>query len=110
MSQSQIDGKGVVWHEVVIPKPEDVVELEVGGEFVGTFVGSKPNENFEGEIIHMFETSAGNMRMMYGKTNLNRWMEQVSPGSLVRIKRLEDKRVGQPKPLHMFKVWIGESK
>jgi len=108
LNQKQIDnGKGG-WKLVEVPKPENVVELDVDEEFIGVFVGSKPNPNFEGELIHVFETEGGNMRMMYGKTNLDRWMEQVSPGTRVRVKRLDDKKIGQPKPLHVFRVWIWE--
>jgi len=107
MAQKMLNDEGC-WKEVEIPKDENIIELSIGEEFVGLFAGSKPNPSFDGELIHVFETDNGNMRMMYGKTNLDRWMKNVSPGSMVKISRLEDRKVGQPKPLHMFKVWIWE--
>lgn len=94
------------WVEVELPRDENTIELEVGEEFIGVYVGSKPNYAFEDEVIHIFETEMGNMRKMYGKANLDRWMKAVALGSRVKIRRLEDKRIGQPKPLHMFKVWV----
>ena len=103
--QRVIDNEGSGgWKEVVLPPDENVISLGVGEEFVGLYVGTKDNPNFEGDLIHMFETESGNLRMMYGKTNLDRWMDAVSPGSWVKIRRLDDRKVGQPKPLHMFKA------
>jgi len=110
VKQTNFDEGGGGWVEVEIPRDESVVELDVGEEFIGVFVGSKPNPNFEGELIHVFQTDNGNMRMMYGKTNLDRWMKNVPNGVRVRVKRFDDKRIGQPKPLHVYKVWIWEEK
>lgn len=110
MLQEQIDNKGGCWVEVELPRDENIVELEVGEEFIGLFVESKPNPAFENEVIHEFRDESKNKRIMYGKKNLDRWMKQVDPGSRVRVKRFEDRKVGQPKPLHMFKVWKWEEK
>ena len=109
MKETKLDSLGT-WVEVVLPKSEDVIELGVNEEFIGTYVGTKPNETFEDSVIHVFETESGNLRMMYGKTNLDRWMRAVGFGSRVCVKRLDDKRIGQPKPLHMFKVWVWSDK
>jgi hypothetical protein len=91
-------------------RDENVIELDVGEEFIGFFVHSKENPAFKDKLIHVFESDNGNMRMMYGVTNLDRWMKQVSPGTRVRIKREDDRKVGKAKPLHMFRVWVREEK
>jgi hypothetical protein len=96
------------WVEVELPKDENVIELEVGEEFIGIYAGVKPNPTFKNDVIHVFETENGNVRMMYGKTNLDRWLKVIDFGNRVKIKRLEDKKIGQPKPLQIFKVWVWE--
>lgn len=93
------------WIEVELPKDENVIDLEVGGEFIGKFLETKPSEVFEGDFYHNFETLDGSIKKMYGKANLDRWLSGIKPGTMVKIKRFDDKKVGQPKAMQRFKVW-----
>ena len=108
VKQVSISGNNGGWVAVVLPHDENVIELGVGEEFIGVYAGTKPNPTFKNEVIHVFETENGNLRMMYGKANLDRWLKAVIFGNRVKILRCEDKKIGQPKPLQVFKIWVWE--
>jgi hypothetical protein len=109
MEQKTFNKADVVWRLLPYPRNESFVKLEVGEEFKGIYVSSKPNPNFKDEKIHVFEDDEGNVRQMNGTANLDRWLSVVDPGSYVKVVRVKDKKIGQPKPLQVFEVYVPES-
>jgi hypothetical protein len=94
------------WRLAPYPRDDSFIRLEVGEDFSGLFVATKNNPNYEGDKIHVFEDDEGNVRQMNGTSNLDKWMSVVEPGSVIRIKRLNDRKIGKPKPLQVFEVYI----
>lgn len=108
MSQTILDKNKGHWIPAVYPVDESIVRLEVGEQFIGRYVAAKPNPTFENEVIHVFEDEAGVVRQMYGVTNLDRWMSGIDPGVMVKIVRIDDMKIGKPKPLQRYEVFLWE--
>ena len=98
------------WVEAEYPKDPNEVYLEVGGEFEGLYMETKPNELYKDDWVHIFRVKGDpEQKYMYGKSNLNKWFENIKPGTFVKIKRFPDQKIqNQPKPLQKFKVWTWE--
>lgn len=101
------DGK---WIEAEEPKDPNEIRLDVDEEFEGLYMETKPSPVFKDRVVHMFRVKdEKDEKYMYGKSNLDKWLEPVPPGTKVKIKRLKDVHItNQPKPLQKFKLWTWE--
>ena len=106
LEQQSIDKKEGSWVKAEYPRDDSFFKLEVGEQFIGLYVATKKNPNFENEVIHVFEDNEGVVRQMNGVTNLDRWMSGIEGGTRVKIVRIEDLKVGKPKSLHRFEVYL----
>ena len=96
------------WIEVDKPRDPNEIYLEVGDEFVGFYLETRKNQIYTDDVIHVFKVKdEAEEKFMYGKSNLDKWMDAVPVGNIVKIKRFKDVHIpNKPKPLQQFKVWV----
>ena len=101
------------WKDVVKDKPEGVVSLEIGDDFVGIFLSREENTETEYKDkiswIYKLKTENGKTAKMYSTTDLDYSMKKLSPNTRIRILRLDDKPMPPPKqPMQIYKVqeWV----
>lgn len=108
-NQKSLDTDGI-WKEIVAPKDETYIKLEVGEILIGFFVSSVESEIYDGNLIHTFQKrDTDEIVKINGTVNLDRKLSMVDNGDLLRIERLEDKKMKPPKnDLQIYHVdkWI----
>jgi hypothetical protein len=84
-----------------------------GEPFEGVYLGSKDIDTKIGpQTIYKFRKVGGTIFQVYGFTNLNRMLEMVSEGSLVRMtyqgKKACDTKYGKGQMVHQVLVEVDE--
>ncbi len=79
----------------------------------GVYLGVKNIQTDYGEqYIYRFKQPNGSVLGVYGFTNLNKGMESVATGTMVRLTyegtKKVDTRFGKNKPVHQVKIEIDE--
>lgn len=101
------DKKDGEWVLVPPPKDKSFFALEVGDEFIGTFILRKPNPTFIDHWIYVMEQDDGEIKQINSTTNLDKWMKIRKPGERLKIVRGADLKLpGKPKPLQRFQVFL----
>jgi len=113
-NQRSIDNDGH-WEDIVPDKPEDIVSLEIGDDFVGTFILRRENKESkyksENKKTWIYDLKRENDKsaIMYSTTNLDLSMRKLEPNARIRILRLDDKPMQPPKQaMQVYKVqqWV----
>lgn len=84
---------------------------KVGVSLTGHYLGSEVID-ISGKAVlkHTFKTTDGQLVAPLGSTDLNRQLEHVSPGSMLRVTLAEEKKIkGRPVAMKVFSVEIDES-
>lgn len=99
--------------------PSQILKLDVGEHIDGRLVktDTQVNKDSEGKQIesfryHILPPRAEEPKIIYGTTDLDRWMKPKVVGDRMRIKRLEDSppKMAGRKPFQNYKVWTIERK
>ena len=101
----------MAWKKVSRPPTLDI-KKQVDEEHVGVYQGKKDIQTKLGpQVVHEFDDQKGAQFSIYGFTNLNRAMEGVRIGGLVRVKYLGTEKVQTKfglKDVHQVSVEIHE--
>ena len=105
MSDQEQDGG---WEQ--LSRPTDI-KTEKGRIVEGIYRGFKTiDTQFGDNTVFSFTGKGGIPFQIYGFTSLNRQMDGVSPGALVRIrydgKEIVNLKQRGPTPMHLCTVWI----
>lgn len=87
-------------------KDDELVPFDhIGEEVTGKLLSKGVSEKF-GVGIYEIETSEGIRKRIFGKTQLDRLMEQVTVGQIIRVIYIEDKETTSG-TLKVFDIQIG---
>lgn len=84
---------------------------KVGASLTGNYLGSEVIDiNGKAVLKHTFKTADGKLVAPLGSTDLNRQLEQVSPGAMLRVTFSEEKKIkGRPVAMKIYSVEIDET-
>lgn len=78
----------------------------VEGYFLGTrTIGPNKFNKSKTDYMHIFQTSTGNVGV-WGKTNMDQKMANVTPGVMARVTFTGERDVGKGNPMQVFKVEV----
>ena len=87
------------------PKPESnikYVTLEVGDSVEGTY-DDKKKSKFDNNV-YLIKDNEGKITGVNSAGDLDDWMRNRKPGSLIRIRCVDEKDTGKPNPMKLFEV------
>ena len=91
------------WKEV---EDTEFKKLEIGESITGVLLKVEPSTKYEAKSIYtIHEQGAADSIKIFGTTILDRKMEKVPLGSLVKIVREDNEPSDKGNPLQMYKVF-----